>query len=1036
MDYKQYPQNWAVTQDHRGIVYVGNNNGVLEYDGEHWRLIPTANNTFVRSLAADETDGTVYVGTVGDFGYLKPDSIGVMRYVSLHEKIPAVHESFKDIWGTHATSEFAYFQANARLFRWDGTSVDVWTSEDGFHTSFVVRDDLYVRDFQHGLLKMVDDSLQLAPAGERFEDTPVHLMLPFPDGQTLIGTSQDGLFLYDGQTLTPFPTEADPFLEENKLYHGTLLSNGSVALATMGGGVIVIDQSGRLVRVLGPAAEVPDGVINYVHEDREGGLWMALNNSGLARAEVVSPLTKYDNSLGLEGVIYGIERHRSELYVATGAGLFVLNTKPLTPQARQRGERTAFRRIDGVPISWDVQSMQEGLLVATDSGIFLLKENGQERLTRGVNHTARTITASDRHPGRYYVGGRQGVTVLRRTEDDWQVNIVPGIREEIHTIVEAEDEVLWLSTVDGDIMRVQLAGEGSAKPAIHRFKNRGGLPEGFSRVASVAGDVVILSREGVFSVEQQAGMNQAEPTEASPPFRFVQDDRFRIDSNDDPLLGLVKPQVGDLWMLRGSRVYRGRLRSGPMYDWTEVEALRFPKSEVSSVFVDTDGVLWMGRHRTLIRFDPNGGDVPQGPFEAFIRQVSTLGDRDVLYGGARMDSSAAVPSARRWNRIRYDQNDLRFDFAAPRFGNFTPLEYQYRLAGLDSGWSEWQENTNVVYSDLAEGQYTFHVRARAGEDVVSEAAAFSFGVLPPWYRTWWAYGMYLVVLAVLGGGYRRHRRVVKENERARAQVKELERERLANERLQEANQRLKQANELKDNFLANTSHELRTPLTTILGFTDVLKEEAPGHHREFLDIIEKSGQRLLRTLNALLDLAKLRSGVVDANLKRIDVVDKAAETLEMVAHEAQQKDIELDLEAPDHPVYAKLDERYYEQVLDNLISNAIKFTDEGGVRVSVEQTAEQVHIGIHDTGTGIDESFIPYLFDDFKQESSGLDRDHSGSGLGLAISARLVKLMHGTIDVHSTKGRGSTFKITFPRDAGAVPAEVSDADPVRLEQLS
>lgn len=1029
-DYQQYPQNWAVTQDHRGLIYVANNDGILEYDGDSWRLIPTTTNTFVRSIAASE-EGTIYAGTVGDFGYLKPDSIGVLRYASLYEHVPPLHESFSDVWGTHATSDGVYFQANERLFRWDGSNMRVWTSDEGFHTSFVVRDELYVRDFQRGLLKMVGDSLQQMPAGERFMDTPVHLMVPFPDGQILIGTSKDGLYLYDGQRLTPFSTEAQPFLEEYELYHGCLLSGGHVALATIGGGVLIIDREGRLVRVLGPSSELPDGVVHYVYEDQEGGLWMAFSNSGVARAEVVSPLSTYDESLGLEGIIQSIERHQERLYVATGAGLFVLEEQPLTLRRRGNGKRTAFRRVEGIPVSWDLRSTGEGLLVATEKGIYLRQENGWERLTQGTQHTARTIVASDRYDGWYFVGGRQGVTALHRDGDSWTTRILPGIGREIHSIDEDQQGALWVSTPNGDVYRVRFQGSPGAASHTTHFKSGGALPQGYNSVMSVAGDVVLLSRSGIYRVEQRPGRSAGQPGEEADSVRFVRDGRMRPQQTEDPLLSLFEADDGALWMSRGSQVYRGVRQADGGYRWESVEALHFPKAEENPLYVEDSGVLWMGNRRELIRFEPRWGTTSQGTFPVLVRRVTALQDQTVLYGGGPRDASVARSGEFLWDQIPYGNNDLRFDFSAPRFGNTASLEYQYRLQGLDADWSAWQSNTNVVYSDLAEGSYTFQVRAREGKGRISQEATFSFGILPPWYRTWWAYGVYLVVLGLTGLGYRRYRYMAQQSRRAKEQAKELERERLANERLQEANKRLKQANELKDNFLANTSHELRTPLTTILGFADVLKDEASPHHREFLDIIEKSGQRLLRTLNALLDLAKLRSGVVTAQLQRTNVINKVTETLELMEHEAHRKGLQLELDVPEHPVYAKLDERFYEQVVDNLISNAIKFTEDGYVRVHVEQAADRVQVSVQDTGVGIDEDFIPSLFDDFKQESSGISRDHEGNGLGLAITARLVELMHGTIDVESTKGRGSTFTVTFPRDT-----EVGDVQPSSAEAAS
>lgn len=1019
-EYRQYPQNWAVTQDHRGLIYAANNDGVLEYDGASWRLIPTTTNTFVRSLATAD-NGRVYVGTVGDVGVLRPDSIGIMRYVSLFDRIPDAHRSFKDVWGTHATSDGVYFQSNDRLFRWNGTRMTVWTSEEGFHTSFVVRDTLYVRDFREGLLKMEDDALRLVPGGRQFADTPVHAMVPLSDGRILIGSSRDGLFVYDGQSVRPFATEAQPFLDEYELYHGTALSGGHIALATIGGGVVIINEQGALRRVLGPSAELPDGVVHYVYSDREGGLWMAFNSSGLARAEVLSPLTTFDQRLGLDGLVYKIERHRGTLYVATGSGLFRLDPEPSTYRARQENRFTSFRRVEGVPIAWDLESTSEGLLVATDRGVFLGRGERFEPVTQGPAHAARTVAASQQYPGWFFVGERQGLVALHRSRGAWAAHRVPGVDEEVHSVVEGPDGTLWVGAAQGDVLRVDFAGVPSSTPAVERFRQGTALPRGFNRVTSIGDELMVLSTTGVFDIRSR---------EEGEGYQFVRDRRFRIEGNEAPLRSLFEASDRSVWMLRGDRAYRGVPADGG-YRWYSVEALHFPKAEQNPLFIDPEGIVWMGNGRELMRYDPNQADTTTSEFPVHIRGVTALQDQQTLYGGTPPppSASATMPTL----RIPYASNDVRFTFAAPHYGNVAPLQYQYRLEGHDDAWSTWQPNTSVVYSNLGAGRYTFRVRARTGDRHRGRPASLSVRVLPPWYRTWWAYGVYAAFLLVLAGGYRRYRGLKRESQRVKEQAKELERERMANERLQEANRRLKEANELKDNFLANTSHELRTPLTTILGFTDVLKDEVPPHHQEFLDIIEKSGQRLLRTLNAMLDLAKLRSGVVEAELAPLNVVDKSAEVMEMFVHDAERKAIRLDLDAPDEPVYARLDDRYYEQILDNLLSNAIKFTDEGHVRVVITSDADWVSIGVHDTGMGIEEAFMPYLFDDFKQESSGLDRDHEGNGLGLAITKRLVALMHGTIDVSSTKGEGSTFTVTFPRHMPADPSSAASTPPLRPE---
>ncbi|HEX7072196.1 MAG TPA: PAS domain S-box protein [Rhodothermales bacterium] len=223
-------------------------------------------------------------------------------------------------------------------------------------------------------------------------------------------------------------------------------------------------------------------------------------------------------------------------------------------------------------------------------------------------------------------------------------------------------------------------------------------------------------------------------------------------------------------------------------------------------------------------------------------------------------------------------------------------------------------------------------------------------------------------------------------------------------------------NRLKTAFLANMSHEIRTPLTSIIGFAEVLSEEAAENEREFASLIRNSGRRLMETLNSVLDLAQLESEALKLDPVPIDVMEPVRDTLELFKAQAEDRGLYLEAEADQPgPVTARLDRVGLSRILINLVSNAVKFTHQGGVRIYVRTEENHVHITVKDTGVGISREFLPHLFDEFKQESSGLSRNYEGSGLGLTITKRLVELMDGAIDVESEKGKGTVFVVTFPR---------------------
>ncbi|MEM1043716.1 MAG: HAMP domain-containing sensor histidine kinase [Bacteroidota bacterium] len=234
-----------------------------------------------------------------------------------------------------------------------------------------------------------------------------------------------------------------------------------------------------------------------------------------------------------------------------------------------------------------------------------------------------------------------------------------------------------------------------------------------------------------------------------------------------------------------------------------------------------------------------------------------------------------------------------------------------------------------------------------------------------------------------------------------------------------ARERTEEALRLKTVLLNNMSHELRTPLTGILGFSGVLVEEAPPDLKEFAHLIDRSARRLQDTLNSVLDLARLESGALELQPERLDVLAEAQGAGALLEPVAKQRGLSLSVQC--EAVQATLDRGALHRVLYNLVGNALKFTEEGEVWVEVGPGAapRSVVLCVSDTGIGIDEAFLPKLYEEFEQASVGLEREHEGSGLGLAITKRLVSLMGGRIEVESEVGAGTTFSVTLPAEPPA-----------------
>lgn len=252
-----------------------------------------------------------------------------------------------------------------------------------------------------------------------------------------------------------------------------------------------------------------------------------------------------------------------------------------------------------------------------------------------------------------------------------------------------------------------------------------------------------------------------------------------------------------------------------------------------------------------------------------------------------------------------------------------------------------------------------------------------------------------------------------------------ERKRIEVELIQ-AKTKAEEMNRLKSTFLSNVSHEIRTPLTGILGFSSILESELEGDQLFMAESISKSGQRLLETMESVIDLALIESNKIVVETEPVLLSAQVQQVIRMLTGLAYEKNLRIKVIAKNEPGEVDTDPRLLGQILHNVMGNAIKFTERGSITIVIDQMITHdgdasnrkryALIKVKDTGVGIEPGFIPYIFDEFKQESSGNTRKYEGTGIGLSIAKRMIGLLHGEIEVESRPGKGSVFTIKIPTE--------------------
>jgi len=1019
-------QIWSVKESRLGWAFFAEEEGILALRGQDWELITTPSASTVRSLAVHNSKHgeLLYFGEQDDFGYVQIDSMGLGEAVSLRHLAPD-SLSFGNVWNVHALKDEILFQSRNHLFILAGGELTTLHSEAGFHNSFVAGDTYLIREFGRGLHYYTDGKLNKIDSEGVLETDLIAGITALDRKSLLVWTQRSGILNLDieKKSITSqiaYPSSLASVSAEYRLYNAVRLDSERVVIATLGGGLLIVDSRGNVQKRLTRELGFPDDSQNYLHVSVFGGLWVGLDNEGVAYLDSDLARLSYSSTDGITGYINDLDVIDGELVVSTGSGVyrssasasvfsgedFFYSTSSPSPQ---------FSKVVDTPIVWSSEALGGYVFSATESGLVRTRRDGSwssgqrcailDSAGEPLPLQAFSLLAVE-DPDMVYVGLSDGLGVVDNPAGDCSVRRIPISAEGVEVrSIEVHQGSIWIGTAFHGLLAMDVDSINSLAQAVLRSSNH---PPGRNDVVKWGDRLFGYSSFGIYDI--QATSTEILTSPINGPLESL---------TDISVVEYVDDSKG--WIVTNTSVIKAELVHGQMELVNRPTALEFGKSSTSSILADSTGVVWFNNGSELIRYDPKYDVTGQKVFNAHIASVKTASDGESLFGGFyRAPHGGIADEQPDWSipTLDFEQRNLTFQFSATEFINPEAVQYRYRVDGSEPGdWTEWSDEREVLTASLDEGAYAMVVQAKDEIGRLSTTASYRFVILPPWYRTLWAYLAYFVLggTAIVSG--RKYLLMRRSHKMAAEQAKELEREREVVKKLSEANDRLLQANKLKDEFLATTSHELRTPLTAILGFTSVLKDEIPqdADYREFLDIIEDSGSRLMDTLNSLLDLAKLRAGIMEINMEAVDVYQVSFQEVVQLQTAAQKKGLKLKVRRPEQPLYAQADVYGLNRVLHNLVGNAVKFTDEGRVEVWFEERADRIDIHIADTGIGIDAEFLPELFNAFIQESDGLARTHEGTGLGLAITSGIVGLMDASIRVESTKGEGSDFVVSLEK---------------------
>lgn len=751
------PEIWCAVQDKRGVMYFGTGNGVLEFDGQQWDFITVQTGAYVRSLAIDSS-GVVYVGAAGEIGYLKPDQSGQMQFVSLTPKLNDEDLFFFDVWKIHSNNDFVFFQSYESIIQYDPVSeaITVHYPENSFHLSFICDEDLYVRSRQVGIQKFENNEFVTLKGSEPFREYGLFGVFKTNDDSLLFISQEIGLWKWKNGGMRELVKEG-AVLNQYGIIGSLRLSEGSIALATLTSGILIINEQGKIIKRIDRSKGMRSDEVKNIFEDRDQNLWLTLGN-GISKVNYHSPLSYFNEKSGIEGNVESIIRFKGSLYVGTSFGLFI-QTNSLFGDAEFESVADVRNQV------WDFCVVDDWLYIATSAGVY--KTSGRSMsfsssfftsgssfpsfyngYTRVTPRNANVIYYSDKHEV-FVAAGSEGIFVYDKLFRELWGSENISARFLNAEMDQNHPDDLWIGSVGSGIFRLNL---GQNEYVLDQYSSMDGLNDDqVGKPILYKDNVIFGSAQGLLS--------------------FIHEDEMVKDLDDS--------------LKNDPMYYRGMFQGEPLYDSVFVEQILLLQEDkdrtwycvdhkigffdyesqtfinkpfwginygrINEFYLEDNGVFWIGCADGLIRYEKNDQKRYKSTFYSLIREFSINRD-SVIFKGAFSNDSGVVQLEQNKNHkyeIEYDFNDVYFRFSAPYFEDEHTPEFSYVLEGHDEKWSEWGIKHDANFTNLSEGEYTFRVKARNIYGHISEEAAFSFVILPPWYRTAWAYVLYVVAFIIV-----------------------------------------------------------------------------------------------------------------------------------------------------------------------------------------------------------------------------------------------------------------------------------------------
>ena len=721
-DYQADRQNWSISQSDEKYVYIGNNDGLLEFNGARWKLYPTPNNSVIRCVNAYKD--RIYTGCFREFGYWMRNELGYLEYTSLSDRLKEPVLENDNFLSIVTVDEWVLFQTSQRIYIFntiDGT-FKIISSENEIRRAFKADENIYYQILGEGVYKFEKGKpKQISSHPVLRENRLVNI---FNEGNRLLfQTTERGFYFLDESGFSKWEIPADGIISNLSVYASQRLRDGSFILGTISKGLYQLDRSGNLINHIDRNKGLNNNTILGLFQDLDQNLWLGLDN-GIALINTNSQFSYYSGSDENLGAVYTAVIFDDNMYLGTNQGLYV----------KKNNSKDLFQFVPGTEGQvWCLRVFDNTLFCGHDTGTFTIKDKTATPISNisGIWD----IKPVNKNENILIQGDYNGLSVLEKTDNSWKLkNKITGLNISSNQFEILSDSLIFVNHEIDGLYKLTVNADFTN---ITKFKIENSVPGGLKTgLIKFDNSLLYATPQGIF--EYDTGKE-----------KFVKDTLLsqNLIEKDGFASGRLIPEEHEnaIWAFTDKNLVR--LVKGNLNNTMRPE--RFPISAKSRDFVkgyenmyqlDKDKYLF-GTSNGYLVFDLSKKNFEPQNFKISITSIenSVLDQKKVmlpLIGESRFPS---------------DQNNLFFSFSVPVFGVFEEVYYQFKLEGIYDNWSEWTKSPEVAFSNLPFGKYTFKVKARIGNKLSDNIASHTFTIDRPWYLSNKMLAEYAIVFLLLLG---------------------------------------------------------------------------------------------------------------------------------------------------------------------------------------------------------------------------------------------------------------------------------------------